>query len=402
MPFRPPIALAVVALLFPNGAVSQSTTGSANAPLPVGLVVQHLKHEGRDHPFALYFPASSRTTPLVLYLHGEGDQGDDGLRPLARDLGEAILRDPRAWPLPTAFPQLLKDCATWEAMEAALPRVLERACAEFRLPATTRAVGIGRGPGAEELLRLAAARPARWAGLILVDTPAAAWEKSHSAVSCPVLAIDTSRTQNARHAAVRALTAIAARGPSTGRWERAGKEPSDVFQEERLRLWVEAVGAEPVLADALLDPRRIVAARLSIVEHTQWDTPPFQGSTVIMLRSDAGAWSWSIGRGTVDAMGNLAAEPVHGLVCQVARGLRDSGIGALDGVIDPHYEGIAVTSQETILDGEITTAAGTWRIHRELPYGAMWDPRYQSTCQQVAAVKDLLLDRLPKLAKPTK
>lgn len=57
-------------------------------------------------------------------------------------------------------------------------------------------------------------------------------------------------------------------------------------------------------------------------------------------------------------MGNLAAEPVHGLVCQVARGLRDSGIGALDGVIDPHYEGIAVTSQETILDGEITTAAG--------------------------------------------
>lgn len=406
MTLRPPstlLVLAAVALSFPSRAVSQSAGGSAGSPLPNGFLVKRLEHEGRDHPFALYFPASPRAAPLVVYLHGAGDRGDDGLRPLAQGLGEAILRDPHAWPIPTVFPQLHETCAIWESMEGALPRVLERACAEFRLPETTRAVGIGRGPGAEELLRLAAAKPARWSGLILVDTPTAAWEETPGEVCCPVLAIDTSRNLNARQAAVRALATIAARGPSTGLWVRQGKAPADVFQEERLRLWVEAVGAEPVLADALLDPRRIVTARLSIVVRAWWDTPPFQAVTEVQLRCDAGAWSWRIGRDTADAAGALAAEPVHGLVCQVARGLCDSGILALEGVVEPNLEGIGVLdSQETTLDAEITTAAGTWRIHRKLPHGAMWDPRYQSTCKQVAAVNDLLLDRLPKLPKPTK
>ena len=74
---------------------------------------------GVERRYQVYVPAGhdpARNWPVVLFLHGAGERGDDAERPVQVGLGPAILRDP-AFPAIVVFPQAAPDSA-WYGVEA--------------------------------------------------------------------------------------------------------------------------------------------------------------------------------------------------------------------------------------------------------------------------------------------
>jgi predicted peptidase len=56
--------------------------------------------------YAVHEPqAIAEPLPVILFLHGAGERGEDGLRPTTVGLGLAVLRDPARWPALIVFPQ---------------------------------------------------------------------------------------------------------------------------------------------------------------------------------------------------------------------------------------------------------------------------------------------------------
>lgn len=72
---------------------------------------------------------ASERWPAILFLHGAGERGSDGLLQTAVGLGEAIRRDPARYPAIVVFPQAPRGSwwtgAAAEAALAALDRTLE-------------------------------------------------------------------------------------------------------------------------------------------------------------------------------------------------------------------------------------------------------------------------------------
>jgi predicted peptidase len=74
-----------------------------------GFLPQTTTHAGRSHRYQIYVPADYATRtdwPVILYLHGAGERGVDGLRPTQAGLGAAIRRAPKRFPAIVVFPQV--------------------------------------------------------------------------------------------------------------------------------------------------------------------------------------------------------------------------------------------------------------------------------------------------------
>ena len=67
---------------------------------------------GQSYRYQVYVPADYPTTatwPLILFLHGAGERGADGLLQTTVGLGPAIRRDPKRFPALVVFPQAPLD-----------------------------------------------------------------------------------------------------------------------------------------------------------------------------------------------------------------------------------------------------------------------------------------------------
>lgn len=132
-----------------------------------GFLDRVIDLDGVHYRCQIYVPSNftpERLWPVVLFLHGVGEGGDDGLRPTEVGLASAIRRNARRFPLVAVFPQAPAGQG-WhgQAAEAAV-RALDRAVDEFngdrrRLYVTGLSMG---GSGA---LRIAAEYPDRFAAI---------------------------------------------------------------------------------------------------------------------------------------------------------------------------------------------------------------------------------------------
>ena len=99
-------------------------------PTPTGFLDRSLAWEGRERRHVLYVPPGydpGRPWPLVVFLHGLGERGDDGLLPTEVGLGPAIRRHRSRFPCLVLFPQCPADRRWTEALgvaEAALEETL--------------------------------------------------------------------------------------------------------------------------------------------------------------------------------------------------------------------------------------------------------------------------------------
>ena len=99
-----------------------------------GFLDRSIVHAGVRYPYQVYVPSNydaARAWPIVLFLHGAGERGADGLLQTAVGIAPAIRRNPERFPGIVVMPQAPRD-SFWAGPpgDAALG-ALDRACEEF-------------------------------------------------------------------------------------------------------------------------------------------------------------------------------------------------------------------------------------------------------------------------------
>lgn len=97
-----------------------------------GFLERTLEYQGRDHRYQVYVPVEytpDRAWSVILFLHGSGEAGTDGVKQTEVGLGPAIRANPERFPALVVFPQVetsqgWRDQAADVAL-AALDQVLE-------------------------------------------------------------------------------------------------------------------------------------------------------------------------------------------------------------------------------------------------------------------------------------
>jgi poly(3-hydroxybutyrate) depolymerase len=127
------------------------------------------------HRYTVFVPenyTTRRAWPIVLFLHGAGERGTDGLRPTTVGLGPVIRRDPKAFPFIVVFPQCEnlrgRLLASWNADtpdgKRAL-RILKDVEAAYRVDPKRRILS-GWSMGGYGAWSLAAAHPGFWSAVV--------------------------------------------------------------------------------------------------------------------------------------------------------------------------------------------------------------------------------------------
>lgn len=101
-----------------------------------GFVAKEIELAGATHRYQIFVPDSwsaDRTWPLILFLHGAGERGTDGLRQTEVGLGPAIRSNPQAFPAVVVMPQCRRG-VWWNdpEMEKMVLGILEEATREYR------------------------------------------------------------------------------------------------------------------------------------------------------------------------------------------------------------------------------------------------------------------------------
>jgi predicted peptidase len=125
---------------------------------------------GHAYPYVVYVPRDfdrSRAWPVVLFLHGSGERGSDGVRATQIGAAAAIRHTPEQVPAIVVFPQAPVETRWLEEPADAAMAALDRAMAEFHGD-PKRVYLTGLSMGGYGTWHLALAHPGRFAALVVV------------------------------------------------------------------------------------------------------------------------------------------------------------------------------------------------------------------------------------------
>jgi len=133
-----------------------------------GFLDRTVTMNGRAFRYQVYvpsaYPSSNERWPVILFLHGAGERGADGLLQTAVGLPVAIRRDPSRYPAIIIIPQTPSD-STWLGTPADFAiAALDQALAEFRTDAD-RVYLTGLSLGGNGTWNLAYKYPDRFAAI---------------------------------------------------------------------------------------------------------------------------------------------------------------------------------------------------------------------------------------------
>jgi predicted peptidase len=124
--FRPALPCATLLLLSALPVRAQR--------VETGFIDRTVTVAGHAYHYQIYVPVTYRTQtrwPVILFLHGAGERGSDGLLQTTVGLGPAIRRERERFPAIVVFPQAPSD-SQWVGTPAEMAMVaLERTMAEF-------------------------------------------------------------------------------------------------------------------------------------------------------------------------------------------------------------------------------------------------------------------------------
>ncbi len=89
-----------------------------------GFLNRSVDYQGTDRLYQVYVPrqyTASSEWPVVLFLHGSGERGDDGLKQTQVGLGGAIRYDPERWPAIVVFPQKTRHSVKFDRLHDNTP-----------------------------------------------------------------------------------------------------------------------------------------------------------------------------------------------------------------------------------------------------------------------------------------
>jgi acetyl esterase/lipase len=166
------LLLAWVILLAPSPATAVTFRHQQPPSQETGFLNRTLVLHGATYRYQVYLPETFRRNdrkqwPVILFLHGRGERGSEGMWQTQTGLPEAVRDHPERWPFVIVMPQcpLSRFWTDPEMLSMALA-ALNRETGEFHLdPERTYLTGLSLGGyGAWELARL---HPKRWAAVAL-------------------------------------------------------------------------------------------------------------------------------------------------------------------------------------------------------------------------------------------
>lgn len=101
-----------------------------------GFLDRSIAVAGRSYRYQVYVPAdyqSKSSWPAILFLHGAGERGDDGLLQTSVGLGPAIRQNPSRYPAIAVFPQVPRDSQWVGAPGDMAVAALQQTMREFKV-----------------------------------------------------------------------------------------------------------------------------------------------------------------------------------------------------------------------------------------------------------------------------
>jgi len=143
----------------------------AAAPKETGFLNRTVKVKNTTYRYQVYVPADwskSKVWPVILFLHGSGERGEDGLAQTQVGLGGALRLHADRFPAVVVMPQCRKDVRwTDPAMEAQVMAALEKTEKEFKGDAK-RVYLTGLSMGGNGSYAFATRYAGRWAAVVPV------------------------------------------------------------------------------------------------------------------------------------------------------------------------------------------------------------------------------------------
>ncbi len=157
---------------FKDVMIQELPTPTAENPTSPGFHLKTVKTEQGERKYTVYVPQGyngSRIYPVVLFLHGRGERGQDGIVPAQVGLGPAIVHQ-GGLPAIVVFPQARE---TWAANSADIKAALGALADVMTAYATDprRVVLTGLSMGGRGSWELAAEEPARFAAVVPICGP---------------------------------------------------------------------------------------------------------------------------------------------------------------------------------------------------------------------------------------
>lgn len=167
------VCLGLACLPWPG--VARAVASKVKQPQPVppqdtGFLNRRIELHGVAYRFQVYLPEDwkrddGKLWPIILFLHGRGERGSEGMWQTQVGVAEAVRNHPDRWPFVIVMPQCPQN-AHWTdpAMLELAKSALDQESIEFHGdPARTYLTGLSMGGyGAWELARL---YPRRWAAI---------------------------------------------------------------------------------------------------------------------------------------------------------------------------------------------------------------------------------------------
>jgi predicted peptidase len=162
------VVTSVVALAFVGTSRALDPPPPADAAaLPSGWVLRHVVVHGDTSRFAVWTPPGwvpERAWPGVVFLHGSGECGRDGEKPIRVGLGLALAAHPERWSCVVVCPQKPTEDEEWEEREDMVLAVLAAAREEFGID-PDRVALTGMSQGGHGTWILGARHPELWSCL---------------------------------------------------------------------------------------------------------------------------------------------------------------------------------------------------------------------------------------------
>ena len=160
----------------------------ASAPDHGHFVDRQLQFEGRTFRYQVFVPARAASPgkrPLVLFLHGSGERGDDGVKPTLAGLGPWLKENRDSFPALAVFPQV-PEGEEWRDRNARMAlAVLDAAGNEFQ--ADPRRIYLtGMSMGGYGSWELALTRPTHFAAVVPICMPTSPGLACHGRSRCAV------------------------------------------------------------------------------------------------------------------------------------------------------------------------------------------------------------------------
>jgi predicted peptidase len=157
----------VVALVLAMSSIAGCGIGQ---PRDTGFLDRSVSIDGSAHRYQVYVPATYRSSvawPVILFLHGSGESGTDGVAPTKVGLATALRRYPERYPAIVVFPQTPSDKSGHAVTERIALAALDQALGEFNTDAK-RVYLTGLSMGGSGTWFLAYRHPERFAALVPV------------------------------------------------------------------------------------------------------------------------------------------------------------------------------------------------------------------------------------------